>query len=259
MAKQLNPWVVMVLALVLLGGQPSWAQGVNRMVRIAAEDSWLPFSGPQGRGLSHQIAAEAFATQRYQLLIHAAPYARALRMVEQGQVDACWNVTRQANTEARFHFGTEPLLHAGVSFIYRADNVHPYTQIADIPNGTKIGVILGFEYGDVFERHKHRFKIQAVPTQKSLLLMLEAQRFDLVLMFDEVFAFNLDALELDPAAFIKGRSFYRSDIFIAFDASSPRSVVLSDALDKGLKHLRQTGRYAEIMNAAGRPALPSPL
>lgn len=81
----------------------------------------------------------------------------------------------------------------------------------------------------------------------------------MVLMFDEVFAFNLAELKLKPGSFVKGHNFYRSDIFIAFNASSPRSAVLSQALDEGLKYLRATGRYAEILQSAlGRAAADGP-
>lgn len=243
-------WLVIFLVAAALAPAACWAVKSDQVVRIAAENSWPPFSGRRGLGLSQKIASEAFAVTGYRLDLIVVPYARALRLVDQGEVDGCWNVTRQANTEERFHFGTEPLLQADVSFIYRANNVYDFTTIADIPTGTKIGVIIGYEYGDEFELHKDRFQITSVPSQKSLLYMLSAGRFDMVLMFDEVFAFKLAELKLKPAGYVKGNNFYRSDIFIAFNASSPRSHILSQALDKGLQYLHKTGRYAEIMHSA---------
>lgn len=237
----------LLLLLVVCSGTAA-AEKKAGVIRIAAEDSWPPFSDHSGNGLSRQIATEAFALSGYQIDTLVVPYARALRLVEQGEMDACWNVTRQSNTEAMYHFGEEPLLQADISFFYRANTPMHYTDFADIPNGTKIGVIIDYEYGDEFEAHKSRFQIMAVSTQKSLLYMLKAGRFDVVLMFDKVFESNIKTLGLNLADYEKGHRFYTSDIYIAFNAASPQSAVYSQALDEGLKALRKSGRYQALMS-----------
>ncbi|MDO3384792.1 transporter substrate-binding domain-containing protein [Gilvimarinus sp. SDUM040013] len=219
----------------------------NHVVRIAAEDSWPPFSDRNGQGLSKKIAEAAFAYSNYRLEISVVPYARALRQVEQGLLDGCWNVTRQANTEARYHFGEEPLLKADISFYYRAGTALHYTSFAEIPDGTQVGVIIDYEYGDEFEQHKHRFDLVSVSTQKSLLYMLNARRFDVVLMFDKVFESHIASLQLNPEDYRQGHSFYTSEIYIAFNASNKKAEIYSQALDSGLRQLRESGRYNEIM------------
>lgn len=237
-------------ALLLSAASITMAQDAKPVIRIAAEDSWPPFSDSNGQGLSRQIATAAFGHSGYTLDINVVPYARALRQVEQGLADACWNVTRQANTEARYHFGEEPLLQADISFFYRADTPLHYTGFAEIPSGTKIGVIIDYEYGDEFEKHKNRFKLWPVSTQKSLLYMLKAHRFDVVLMFDKVFDANVRLLELNPEDYKKGHNFYTSDIYIAFDAANDNAELYSQALDAGLRALRESGRHDEIMGEA---------
>lgn len=101
-------WPVLVLALAAMHPAVCLALEDERIVQIAAENSWPPFSGRRGQGLSQQIAGEAFALSGYRLELTVVPYARALRLVDHGEVDGCWNVTRQANTQKRFHFGSEP-------------------------------------------------------------------------------------------------------------------------------------------------------
>ena len=79
------------------------------------------------------------------------PYARALKMAENGQVDGAYNVTRQKNTLAMFVFGNEPLFQARASFYYPKDSRFDYESVDKLPNGMNIALITGYEYGDKFE------------------------------------------------------------------------------------------------------------
>ena len=54
----------------------------DKVVTIAAEDNWPPFSDERGRGLSTAIVSAAFKLAGYQIKTIAVPYARALYYTE---------------------------------------------------------------------------------------------------------------------------------------------------------------------------------
>lgn len=218
----------------------------NIKLLIAAEDSWPPFSDRRGNGISYNLAKAALATQGYDLKKIVVPYARALQLTRSGKVDACWNVTRQYNTEEDFLFGDEPLFNADISFYYSVDRPSGFDSIESVPSDTRVGVILGYEYGDAFEQHKNRFKLVALPSQASLLKMMDAGRLDVVLMFDKVFDSVVASQKFEKEKFRKGNTFYTSQIYIAFSAKSDLSIQYSAVLDRGIRELKATGVYEMI-------------
>ena len=216
-------------------------------VTLAAEDSWPPYSDQFGDGISKRIATAAFALSDIEIKTVVAPYARALKMTEAGQVDGCWNVTRQQSTEALFYFGNEPLLKSDISFFYKATAPRRFASISDMPDGLSIGVIIDYEYGDEFEQQRQRFRIYEARSQIQLLKMLEGNRVVVALMFDDVYNEVQQKSDYPSALFHQGATFYGSDIFIAFNKDNANSPAYASALDKGLIELRETGQYQQLL------------
>jgi polar amino acid transport system substrate-binding protein len=226
----------------------AWSSVVTAdTVMIAAEDAWPPFSDEQGMGLSYELANAAFATQGLTLQTQSVPYARALNLAMSGEVDACWNVTRQTSTEAVFLFGNEPLFRTSASFYYKRGKEKNYRSSADIPDGTRIAVINGYEYGEIFENNRARFQLVEVSKQKQMMALLQNERADMAIFFDLVFDFTILSSPYQSGQFSRGEINHVSDIFIAFNRDNPRSAELAQALDNGLKVLHNDGRYDEIM------------
>lgn len=251
--SQIKKMSCVFVAVSILSGQAKFvfaAEVTDKTIVIAAENSWPPFSDKRGRGISYELAKAAFATQGYDIKTVVVPYARALKLTKAGEVHACWNVTRQPNTELVYHFGDEALLEASISLYYNMRNAQVYKSVAEIPDQTKIGVIIGYEYGDEYEQHKKRFDIASVSSQKSLLKMLRAKRIELAFMFDEVFKSTVETNNFDMNDYVQGAHIYKSEIFIAFDADSKQSQVYSEALDLGIRVLRETERYDAILRTS---------
>lgn len=226
--------------------KPMPVASADLLVRIAAEDNWPPFSDSNGRGLSYQLVKAALAPQGYQLQLTAVPYARALHLTSHGKTDALWNVTRQSNTNRDFVLHQTPLFQAASSFYY-AQQAKPYRSVAEIPDNTVVGVILGYEYGDLFEQHKHRFKLVEVSQHLQLIQLLQQQRVELAIFFDDVLQWYLQQEPLVGTLPVRGQLNHVSDIFVAFYKGNPRSKVLAGALDKGLVQLKQTGEYQRLL------------
>lgn len=222
------------------------AEQAKLPVRIAAEDNWPPFSDEKGKGLSSSLVSAAFARSGYSIETVVVPYARALHYTTQGKTDACWNVTRQANTERDYLLHQQPLFQAPSSFYFRqiAKN---YRSVAEIPDGAVVGVIRGYEYGDLYEQHKTRFQLVEVSTHPQLIALLQHDKIELAIFFDDVLDYFLAQPAFRHINLQKGQLNHVSDIYVAFSRATPRSAVLAKALDDGLIELQRSGDYQRIL------------
>lgn len=243
-------WLVVVMAhlrwLPAAEALPTNGPVPEKLVTIAAEDNWPPFSDEKGRGLSYTLVQAALRQAGYQLKTVVVPYARALYYTEHNMVDGCWNVTRQQSTLERFLLHQVPLFRASSSFYYYKQ-AKDFTSLAMIPNRAVVGVILGYEYGDEFEQHKHRFHLVEVSTHEQLVKLLQAGKLDVALFFDDVLNFYLKKWQLSDPLIIRGAQNFVSELFIAFDQHNEHSQQKADALDFGLRQLQQSGEYQRLL------------
>jgi len=215
-------------------------------IHLAVENSWPPFADVHGQGLSTSLVTRAFSEVGITTKISVVPYARALSGTQAGIYDGCYNVTRQSSTEAVFYFGQTPLLKAIASFYYRKGDAFPYGSIEDIVDQTQIGLIRGYEYGDVYEQHKGRFVETRVGQQQQLIAMLNMERFKAIIMFDRVAKFNVKNMELKNGI-SKGFVNHTSDIYVAFSREFSQWEYYAKKLDEGIAILKRKGLYKKIM------------
>lgn len=226
---------------------PATSAAQEKIITIAAEDNWPPFSDEKGRGLSHTLVQAALRQSGYQLKTVVVPYARALYYTEHNMVDGCWNVTKQQSTSSRFLLHQVPLFRARSSFYYYKQT-KAFTSLASIPDRTVVGVILGYEYGDAFEKHKQRFNLVEVSTHEQLVKLLQAEKVEVALFFDDVLNFYLKQWQLTDPLILRGEENFVSELFIAFDKNNEHSQQKADALDQGLLQLQQSGIYQRLMD-----------
>lgn len=245
-------WSGVVLAAepqpVAASVEPEPAPARRPVLRIGAEDSWPPYVDGLGQGLSTDIVKAAFAAVGVEVTIEAKPYARVLRELEAGQLDAGYNVVPQTSTEPRFIFGEVPLLTATVSFYYVPNAVKPYQSVADIPTGTTIASIIDYEYGDQYEAHRSRFREYKVMRQSQIIRMLVGGRVEVAVLYDRVAAYTLNRMELPPDTLVRGALHQTSDVYVAFSRKNPRSKEYAALLDEGLRIIRKNGVYDQILN-----------
>lgn len=222
----------------------------DKIITLAAEDNWPPFSDERGRGLSTAIVSAALKFSGYQVKTIAVPYARALYYTEQNTTNGCWNVTKQRSTEQKFLFHQIPLFKAGSSFYY-FKNTKPYPSVKEIPDGAVVGVILGYEYGDLFEEHKARFQLVEVSNHEQLLALLNDNKLDLAIFFDDVLNYYLQRLKRKDLQIVRGQLNYISEIFVAFNQDDVNNEARAAALDHGLRLLHERGDYQKLLSQFG--------
>jgi polar amino acid transport system substrate-binding protein len=205
---------------------------------LAAEDSWPPFSQSDGTGISQQIISRAFQETGVNVKYVTVPYARALHMAQVGEVDGAFNVTKQSSTSELFRFGDEALLHVSASFYYTAHSNFDLKSIADAPDGLVIALIIGYEYGELYEQNRARFNEIRVSNQKQIIRLLMKNRVDVAIMFDDVARYYLTEMQLTSDAIKKGHINHISDIYVAFNKDKPELRDYINKLDIGLRIIR---------------------
>jgi polar amino acid transport system substrate-binding protein len=211
----------------------------NTKVILAVENSWPPYSNSLGDRLSKDMIKNAYKAVNVDVEFLVVPYARALHMVENGTVDGAFNVTKQHNTESLFNFGEEYLLQATASFFYHSDVNINYLTPNHIPDGTVIALIIGYEYGDEYQRNKHRFKEVRVAKQEQIVKLLRNKRVDIAIMFDEVAKETITNMDLQLSSIKRGHVNHRSDIYVAFSKKSDTKEKMM-LLDEGLRRNRKS-------------------
>ncbi len=216
---------------------------------LGAEDSWLPYSDKRGQGISTNIVKAAFAKVGLDIHVVVRPYARVLQDVKAGAIDGGYNVSRQQNTEREFIFGKEPILQARAYWYFRPNRVLLINTPKKLPDGFRVGAIIGYEYGDIYEIERRRFKEVRVPRQVQLIKMLHQGRIDAALMFEEEANYTLKEMGLNETAIHKGMFNHTSDIYLAFSRKKPHSQELAQKFDQGIEKLKETGEYERLLTS----------
>jgi polar amino acid transport system substrate-binding protein len=211
-------------------------------IELAGEDSWPPFTLSSGEGISKNIIKAAYAESGKTVNFSISPYIRVLKLTEDGEVDGCFNVTKQLSTEEKFIFGQEPLLQAKASFYYSSSGDSEFSSIKDIPKGSSIAVIRGYEYGDTFEKVKKNFSISEVNSQEQIIRMIISKRIVGAIMFDDVANYHLQKMN-KVGSLKKGFFNHQSDIYVAFSKKRPNSKENAELLDKGIRALKEKKLY----------------
>jgi len=245
--------IIFHLLIVYIGAlSAAHAEPTSTQVQLVAEGSWPPYSDVNGQGLSTDLVSAAYRAVGMNVAVRVMPYARVEQNIQAGLADGGYNVTRQSSTEDLFLFGNEVLFTAPASFFFKVGAGANYKSYADLPNETRVGLIIGFEYGDIYEEHAHRFNQYRVSKQSQLIKMLRSGRIDTAIMFDKVAAYTLRELDIPVDSIEKSFQNHSSDIYVAFSLQRTSSSHYAELLDEGLRLIRETGEYHMLAEKAFR-------
>jgi polar amino acid transport system substrate-binding protein len=243
-------WLLLCLLAMQIHAESLATGSTDDSIRIhlGAEDSWPPYSNTQGRGISTDLIKAAFAKTGLTPTFQVLPYARVLHDLQSGKIDGGYNVTLQSTTKDKYIFGQVPLITVE-SYWFFIPGTHPKIKsIKDMPDNFRVGVIRDYEYGDIYENHRHRFNEIQVTQQSQIIRMLKQGRIDAAVMFDREAEFALKKMKLDAAIFDKRFLNHSGDVYVAFSHKSPRARWLAEQLDKGLLMIKEAGEYDRILS-----------
>lgn len=213
-------------------------------------DPWPVLMDPQAKdqGLVIEVAREALSLGGMSLRVDFVPWTRAMAMIKQKRADilvGAW----YTNARNKYLLYSEPLFSSAVKFIKRKQSNFQYSNIQSL-KGLRVGTIDSYQYGDEFLNKKG---IERIPSDNLLVNIqnLIAGRIDLVL--DDQFVLrhtlNKHVHEWQKSIQFVDQPLTEKRIYLATNRSNPDYKIIIDAFNSGLKKMKKSGRYQEIIDS----------
>jgi len=231
--------LLLLLVVTTLSAQRPTPQGAP--LDVAVEDAADVWSRADGTGYANDIVRAAFRAGGIEPRFLVVPYARCKAMVIQALVPVCFSMSRDASIPASVVFADS------ANFTFHSDfyqSVRRPLRVAtgdQLPRGSLVGVVRGYEYPDAIHRLERLGIIRLVVAgnESINLRKLADGRLDAAMI-------NTD--ETKRAADLLERSGVRGRVAFAFDGGSlPAFVGFS------LRHPRGADALARFN--AGRRAI----
>lgn len=241
-----------VLLVLLLG----CAQAAEQ-VRLT-NGEWPPYLGETlpYHGVASRIVAEAFALQGVEVQWEFHPWARSLKMAEQGRRDGSAVWLANPEREQRFHI-SEPVVESGYYLFHRKNHAFDWNDVEDL-RGLRIASTRGYDYGEAFERAEAagELEVARLTGDEQGLRQLLAGRVDLFPV-DKVVGFDLlyqkfSAVERQRLSF--HRKPLRSDsLHLLLSREVPGNADLMQRFNRGLNQLRDSGKVSQYLLEIEQP------
>ena len=239
--------------LVLLFGSAQAAEQVR-----LTNGEWPPYLGETlpHHGVASRIVAEAFALQGVEVQWEFHPWARSLKMAEQGLRDGSAVWLANPEREQRFHI-SEPMVESGYYLFHRKIHAFDWSDVEDL-RGLRIAGTRGYDYGEAFERAEAagELKVVRLTGDEQGLRQLLAGRIDLFPV-DKVVGFDLlyqkfSAAERQRLSF--HRKPLRSDsLHLLLSREVPGNAELMQRFNRGLNQLRDSGKVSQYLLEIQQP------
>lgn len=151
---------------------------------IAAEDDAAPWSNPDGTGYANDVVQAAFQAAGHKIDMQVVPYARAKQMALDGTAAACFSMSRLPELEAAIAFPDQALFILNAEYFESVLRPLPAHQESQLPIGTRIGVVIGYEYPpSVYHlQQAGRVTLEESLSEELILKKLAAGRIDAALL-----------------------------------------------------------------------------
>ena len=218
---------------------------------------WKPY---QSKGLKHfgyasQIVSEAFASQGIEVKYKFYPWARALESAKKGAVDGTFLWGHKKERENDFLF-SDPIVDVTYVFFYLKKKGFDWQDIEDLKD-LNVGVTIKYSYGNAFDKGKERklFKADSSKDDETNFKKLLKGRID-VTPNDldaglSILRRNHSKEEMESVAYHK-KPVRSTPHYLMISKKNPKAEDILSRFNKGLKKLKDSGRFKEIVEASRR-------
>ncbi|EEX94786.1 putative amino acid ABC transporter, periplasmic amino acid-binding protein [Vibrio orientalis CIP 102891 = ATCC 33934] len=213
----------------------------------AIQDEWPPYiiDSSEYNGIAHEIIAEAFSAQGYELKLTIKPWSRALREVATQRYDIALTVWKSSERLEYLYF-SEPYLINSLVFVTLNGNSFDYHGLKSL-EGKRIGVLRGYAYDDAFMNSNDFDRLDADNIATNIK-KLKAGRIDALIadkMFFKWFIKN-NNLEISDFQLVK-QPLAENPLYIAISRDHPKKEHIIFVFNTGLKSLQETGRISVLL------------
>lgn len=195
---------------------PTWA---GAPLVVAVEDDAAPWSMRDGTGYANDVVKAAFDAAGLPVALTVVPYARCKDMVIKGHAVACFNMSWVLELSGKVVFADKPLYTARMAYFVNAAHPLAVTRTDDLPRGTVMGVVNGYEYPpSVYAlRDQGVVSFDASRSDDVNLQKLALGRLKLALI--------ANIHDINPAALIMAKAQVLGRVKVAFEAGAQDSCI----------------------------------
>ncbi|MBF0224328.1 MAG: transporter substrate-binding domain-containing protein [Desulfobacterales bacterium] len=237
-----------VLFVVFISPISSFAGG---KITLATLD-WEPYIGQklENNGFVSEIVHEAYKRGGYEVTDSFLPWARVVKMAEEGKVDGYYPEYYAEELKEKY-IVSDPYPGGPLGFFKLKSNDVKYSTIEDL-KPYRIGVVRGYVNTAAFDSADYLKKDEAVDDNANIRKLL-ASRIDMfvadkyvgIYLMQQSFKNDMDKVEfMDPPLEMK-------DLFVCIGKQIKNSQELMDVFNKGLKSMIEDGTLKTIMQKHG--------
>ncbi len=216
---------------------------------IAVEDAAEQWSNKDGTGFANDVVIEAFKTVGVGVKLKVVPYARCKIMLIDGDVAACFSMSREQGLNKTVKFSERPLFIVYVDYFQNPKKPLKVKRERELPKGTTIGIVTGYEYPETTMKLREKgIVFQEARDEETNLRKLAEGRIDAAIINQND---TKPARAMIDKAGLKGlvEFAFRSKkmgSFIGFSKVTPQGGFARREFNKGFEIIRSNGTLRRI-------------
>ena len=235
--------------------------GQNKTVKIVTFDfcPWqcIRKSTSKDPGIAIEVAKIIFESEGYKIDFVEAPYARAIKGVEDGEYDLLLNLN--ALTSSKVALSTEPSAYLEMNFYTSKNEKWTYKGVSSLKD-IKVVSVRGYNYSPLSVAYQNYL----MENEKSGRVVIvsgdnASERALQMVLNKRVTTFNEDASVFEyfvfknhlSKAFKMVGTLGGGPLYVGFSKKSNKVAVLKEVFDQGIRKLRKSGKLAEIVSRYG--------
>jgi polar amino acid transport system substrate-binding protein len=217
---------------------------------IAVEDDAAPWSQLDGTGYANDLVRAAFAAVGIDVRFTVVPYARCKQMAIDGEVAACFAMSRGPELAGSVVFPEQPLFVCRSELVLRDGDSRTLTGLDGLPAGSVVGVVLGYEYPEALYALE---RAGTITLERSRSEDLNLRK----LAAGRIGAAVVNANDVKPLSYMLAKAgvagrvrpgFVLGELssYVGFSRSHPRGLEARLRYDEGLRQIVQRGEKSRI-------------
>lgn len=233
---------ILILILYLISNVVFAEETVNFAI-----GEWAPYTSERDKNgkFAELIVKEAFEAEGINVIYKYYPWKRSYGYARDGTVDGTfpWNKTPDRLKE--FNINNEPICVDNGVYFHLKSLKFDWKTMEDLKK-YKLGTILGFKQEKIYEKAGLKF-ISAYSEEKNFKLMLlgKVEVFE-TSQYVGYYTLNTMFNKKDAELFTHHPKVVEKNEYYILFTKNERGKELAQKFDKGLKKLKETGRYKEI-------------
>jgi len=226
---------------------------VNAAEKITlANGEWAPYLSKDLKhsGYMSHIVSEAFAEEGIEVDYVFLPWKRGFEDAKEGkyQGSLIWGYN---DDRAKDFLYSDTVAELGTSLFYNKSNPIEWNEPADLKK-YKMGGVIGYAYGIEELEKQGVLKIERIGKDVGNYKKLAAGRLDIVLEDTEVGHESINKLGMTEQLAVHPKTLKSRKYSVIISKKAPNAQALVDAFNRGLKKLKDDGRYQKYLEASRR-------